>query len=227
MKKRHTDNVKKTHEETRYTVDQAMEILQSFAAPKFDESVDVAVRLGVDSKKSDQMIRGSIALPHGLGKKIRVVVFAKGEKAKEAESAGADAVGAEDLVAKIEKGWLDFDSAIATPDMMGMVSKVGKILGPRGLMPNPKLGTVTMEVGRAVREVQAGKVEFRLDKAGIVHAPIGRRSFGKEKLTDNLKTLIDAIVRAKPASAKGQYLRSITVSATMSPGVHLDPASFI
>ena len=227
MKKRHTDNVKKTHEETRYTVDQAMEILQSFAAPKFDESVDVAVRLGVDSKKSDQMIRGSIALPHGLGKKIRVVVFAKGEKAKEAESAGADAVGAEDLVAKIEKGWLDFDSAIATPDMMGMVSKVGKILGPRGLMPNPKLGTVTMEVGRAVREVQAGKVEFRLDKAGIVHAPIGRRSFGKEKLTDNLKTSIDAIVRAKPASAKGQYLRSITVSATMSPGVHLDPASFI
>ena len=227
MKKRHTDNVKKTHEETRYTVDQAMEILQSFAAPKFDESVDVAVRLGVDSKKSDQMIRGSIALPHGLGKKIRVVVFAKGEKAKEAESAGADAVGAEDLVAKIEKGWLDFDSAIATPDMMGMVSKVGKILGPRGLMPNPKLGTVTMEAGRAVREVQAGKVEFRLDKAGIVHAPIGRRSFGKEKLTDNLKTLIDAIVRAKPASAKGQYLRSITVSATMSPGVHLDPASFI
>ncbi len=227
MGKRHADNLKKLDEIKRYSPDEALELLQACKAPKFDESVDVSIRLGVDPKKSDQMVRGSISLPHGLGKVIRVVVFAKGDKAKEAEAAGADMVGAEDLVEKIEKGWLDFDSAVAAPDMMALVSKVGKVLGPRGLMPNPKLGTVTPDVARAVREVKAGKVEFRLDKGGIVHAPIGRRSFQKTQLAENLKTLLDAVVRAKPASAKGQYLRSITISSTMGPGFRLDPVNFM
>lgn len=227
MGKRHVDNVKQLAEDRRYSTDEAIGLLQSCKAPKFDESVDVAVRLGVDPKKSEQMVRGSIGLPHGLGKKVRVVVFAKGDKAKEAEAAGADAVGAEDLIEKIAGGWLDFDSAVATPDMMALVSKVGKVLGPRGLMPNPKLGTVTQDVARTIREVKAGKVEFRLDKAGIVHAAIGRRSFAKAQLAENLKTLMDAIVRAKPASAKGQYLRSVTLTTTMGPGVALDVSSFM
>lgn len=227
MGKRHIDNVKTRDATKRYLPEEAIGVLQACTAPKFDESVDVAVRLGVDPKKSDQGVRGSIALPHGLGKKVRVIVFAKGEKAKEAQAAGADAVGAEDLVEKIEKGWLDFDSAVATPDIMALVSKVAKILGPRGLMPNPKLGTVTMDVAKAVREVKAGKVEFRLDKAGIIHAPIGRRSFEKTQLAENLKTLMEAIVRAKPASAKGQYLRSVTVSTTMGPGIALEVGTFM
>lgn len=227
MGKRHVENMKKLDVATRYSPDAALTLLQSCQAPRFNESVDIAVRLGVDPKKSEQMVRGSVSLPNGLGKKVRVVVFAKGERAKEAEAAGADMVGAEDLIDKIDKGWLDFDSAVATPDLMAMVSKVGKILGPRGLMPNPKLGTVTVDVAKAVRDVKAGKVEFRLDKAGVIHAPIGRRSFEPVKLAENLKALMEAIVRAKPASAKGQYLRSVTMSSTMGPGIALDVSGFV
>lgn len=218
MGKRYVDS-QKLIEQKKYPVEEALARLAECKPAKFDESVDVAVRLGVDPKKSDQMVRGSVSLPHGLGKKIRVVVFAKGEKADAAQAAGADVVGAEDLVEKIEKGWLDFDQAIATPDMMAMVSKVGRILGPRGLMPNPKLGTVTPDVARAVTEAKAGRVEFRTEKSGIVHASIGRRSFGKEKLQENFQTLLGALSRAKPASAKGHYFRSVSLSTTMGPGI--------
>jgi large subunit ribosomal protein L1 len=205
-----------------YPVEEAMAILKKLPAAKFDETVDMAIRLGVDPKHADQMVRGAIVLPHGIGKAVRVAVFAKGEKEREAREAGADYVGAEDLVEKIQGGWMEFDSAIATPDLMGQVGRLGKILGPRGLMPNPKLGTVTFDVGRAVREVKAGKVEFRVDKAGNVHVPIGKKSFPVEHLTANALALLEAIVRAKPAAAKGQYLRSITVSSTMGPGIHVD-----
>lgn len=190
---------------------------------KFDEGVDLAIRLGVDPKKPDQMVRGTVILPNGIGKKVRVLVFAKGQKEKEAQDAGADYVGAEDLMEKIGQGWLDFDKAIATPDMMGTVSKLGKILGPRGLMPNPKVGTVTFDVGKAVKEIKAGKVEFRVEKAGIVHVPVGKASFGFDRLLENVKALLEVILRVKPPTSKGIYLRSITLSSTMGPGVKIDP----
>ena len=205
-----------------YSVDEAMEIVKKAPAAKFDESVDLSLRLGVDPKHADQMVRGAIVLPHGIGKTVRVAVFAKGEKEREAREAGADVVGAEDLVEKIQGGFMDFDSTIATPDLMGQVGRLGKVLGPRGLMPNPKVGTVTFDVARAIREVKAGKVEFKVDKAGNVHVPVGKRSFAAEHLAANTSAIIEALVKAKPAAAKGQYLRSITVSTTMGPAVHVD-----
>jgi len=193
---------------------------------KFDETVELAVKLGVDPRQADQNVRGTVVLPHGRGKAVRVVVFAKGEKAKEASEAGADHVGAEELAKKIQdEQWLEFDTAIATPDMMGAVGRLGKILGPRGLMPNPKVGTVTFEVGKAVREVKAGKVEFRVEKAGIVHVPIGKRSFGAEKLLANAQALLTSLLRAKPAASKGNYVQSIAVATTMGPSVRIDPAT--
>lgn len=209
----------------RYPLDEALNLLGQVKYSKWDETVDVAVRLGVDPKQGDQMVRGVTALPHGLGKKVRVIVFAKGEKQKEAREAGVDDVGAEDLIEKIEKGWLDFDKAIATPDMMGLVSRLGKILGPRGLMPNPKLGTVTFEIARAIKEVKAGQVEYKVEKAGIVHAPVGKISFGPEKLKGNFLALMESILRAKPSTSKGTYLRSVALSTTMSPGIKLDTAA--
>ena len=203
-------------------VEEAMEVLGQLPRAKFDETVDLSLRLGVDPKHADQMVRGAVVLPHGIGKAVRVAVFAKGEKEREAREAGADVVGAEDLVERVQGGWLEFDSAIATPDLMGQVGRLGKVLGPRGLMPNPKLGTVTFDIGRAVREAKAGKVEFRVDKAGNVHVPVGKRSFSKDQISANALALLEAIVRAKPAAAKGQYLRSITVSSTMSKGIKVD-----
>jgi large subunit ribosomal protein L1 len=205
-----------------YTVDEAITTLKAMPAAKFDESVDLSFRLGVDPKHADQMVRGAVVLPHGIGKSVRVAVFAKGEKEREAREAGADVIGAEDLVQRVQEGFMDFDTTIATPDLMGQVGRLGKVLGPRGLMPNPKLGTVTFDVGRAVREAKAGKVEFRVDKAGNIHTPIGKRSFSPEQLAANALALIEAIVRAKPAAAKGTYLRTLTVSSTMSPGVPID-----
>src|SRR5437667_4533540 len=205
-----------------YSVEEAMDIVKKAPAAKFDETVDLSIRLGVDPKHADQMVRGAIVLPHGIGKTVRVAVFAKGEKEREAREAGADVVGAEDLVEKVQGGFMGFDTTIATPDLMGQVGRLGKVLGPRGLMPNPKLGTVTFDIGRAVREAKAGKVEFRVDKAGNIHTPIGKRSFTAEQLTANALALIEAIVRAKPAAAKGTYLRTLSVSSTMSPGVPID-----
>lgn len=206
----------------KYSVTEAFGILGQFEGRKFDETVDVAIRLGVDPKQGDQNVRGATALPHGTGKTVRVAVFAKGPKAEEAKAAGADVVGADDLVEAINGGKIDFDKSIATPDMMATVSKVAKVLGPRGLMPNPKLGTVTMDVAKAVKEVKGGKIEFKLDKAAIVHVPIGKRSFGSQKLEENFKALIDAIVKAKPATSKGTYVKGVAISATMSPSVRLD-----
>jgi large subunit ribosomal protein L1 len=205
-----------------HSIEEAVEILKKLPAARFDETVDVSLRLGVDPKHADQMVRGAVVLPHGIGKTVRVAVFAKGEKEREARDAGADEVGAEDLVERIQGGWMEFDSAIATPDLMGQVGRLGKVLGPRGLMPNPKLGTVTFDVARAVRDAKAGKVEFRVDKAGNVHVPVGRRSFPADRLVANAIALLDAIVRAKPAAAKGQYLRSVTVAPTMGPGIKVD-----
>jgi large subunit ribosomal protein L1 len=205
-----------------YSVEEAMDIVKKAPAAKFDESVDLSLRLGVDPKHADQMVRGAIVLPHGIGKTVRVAVFAKGEKEREAREAGADVVGAEDLVEKIQGGFMDFDSTIATPDLMGQVGRLGKVLGPRGLMPNPKMGTVTFDVGRAVREVKAGKVEFRVDKAGNVHVQVGRKSFPQESLVANAMALLEAIVKAKPAASKGVYLRSLTLSTTMGPGIPVD-----
>jgi large subunit ribosomal protein L1 len=209
----------------RYPMDEAVRtLLGAGGEPKFDESVEVAVRLGVDPRQADQNVRGTVVLPHGTGKTVRVLVFAKGEKAREAEEAGADHVGADDLVKKIQdEQWLEFDTAIATPDMMGQVGRLGKVLGPRGLMPNPKVGTVTFDVGKAVRDVKGGKVEFRVDKAGIVHVAVGKRSFGPEKLLDNVHALIASLVRAKPAAAKGQYVQTIALTTTMGPSVRVDP----
>jgi large subunit ribosomal protein L1 len=208
--------------EKEYSVEEALGILKKLPNAKFDESVDMSLRLGVDPKHADQMVRGAIVLPHGIGKAVRVAVFAKGEKEKEARDAGADVVGAEDLVEKIQGGWMEFDSTVATPDLMGQVGRLGKVLGPRGLMPNPKLGTVTFDVSRAVREVKAGKVEFRVDKAGNIHVPVGKKSFAEQNLVANTLALLEAIVRAKPSASKGQYLRSVTVSSTMGPGIHVD-----
>ncbi|NOR49838.1 MAG: 50S ribosomal protein L1 [Desulfuromonadales bacterium] len=205
-----------------YQVDEALALVKETAFAKFDESVDISVKLGVDPRKADQMVRGAVVLPNGLGKTIRVLVFAKGEKALEAQEAGADYVGGDDLVEKIKGGWFDFDTAIATPDMMGTVGKIGRLLGPRSLMPNPKVGTVTFEIGRAVSEAKSGKVEYRVEKAGIVHAQVGRVSFDVDKLKGNLATLMDALIKAKPSTAKGTYLKKVTISATMGPGVNID-----
>jgi len=208
--------------EKAHGVEEAIGILEKLPRAKFDETVDLSLRLGVDPKHADQMVRGAVVLPHGIGKTVRVVVFAKGEKDKEAREAGADVVGAEDLVERVQGGWLEFDSAIATPDLMGQVGRLGKVLGPRGLMPNPKLGTVTFDIGRAVREAKAGKVEFRVDKAGNVHVPVGKRSFNQTQLSANALALLEAIIRAKPSASKGQYLRTVTVSSTMGPGIKVD-----
>lgn len=210
-----------------YALTEACELVKKASFAKFDESVDIAVRLGVDPKHADQMVRGATVLPFGIGKTVRVLVFAKGEKAIEAQNAGADFVGADDLVQKVQDGWLDFDTVVATPDMMGQVGRLGRVLGPRGLMPNPKVGTVTFDVTKAVEDVKAGKVEFRVEKAGIVHAPLGKRSFEAEKLLGNARALIDALLRAKPASARGQYVRSVTLSTTMGPGIRVDPATVV
>jgi large subunit ribosomal protein L1 len=211
----------------KYTVDEAVAIVKKAKFAKFDETVDLAVRLGVNPKHADQMVRGAIVLPHGTGKTVRVLVFAKGEKEREAREAGADLAGSDDLVAKVSEGFLDFDRVIATPDMMGAVGKLGRVLGPRGLMPNPKVGTVTFDVGAAVRDAKGGKIEYRVEKAGIVHARIGKVSFNEQALTDNATALITALVRQKPSTAKGTYIRSITVSSTMGPGIKIDPAHFV
>ncbi|HWO40396.1 MAG TPA: 50S ribosomal protein L1 [Candidatus Eisenbacteria bacterium] len=206
----------------RYPLEGALRLAKETARAKFDETVEMAVRLGVDPRQADQNVRGTVTLPHGMGKPVRVLAFAKGEKEKEAQEAGADYVGADDLIKKITEGWLEFDKAVATPDMMGAVGRIGKILGPRGLMPNPKTGTVTMDIGKAVKEIKAGKLEFRVDKAGIVHVPIGKASFNAEQLIDNAKAVLASILRAKPASAKGNYVRGVTVSTTMGPGIKVD-----
>lgn len=205
-----------------YALESALKILKDAPKPKFDESVDIAIQLGIDPKKSDQAVRGSVAVPHGLGKSVTVLVFAKGEKAEEAKAAGADFIGAEDMVEKVQKGWLDFQATVATPDMMKIIGKLGKILGTRGLMPNPKTGTVTMDIGKAVREIKAGKVEFRIDKAGIIHAPVGKISFEVPALAENIKSVVGSIVKARPASAKGTYLKKICLSTTMGPGLKVD-----
>ena len=208
----------------RYPLEEGVRLVQLTARAKFDESVEMAVRLGVDPKQADQNVRGTVVLPHGMGRVVRVLVFAKGEKEREGQEAGADFVGAEDLIKKISEGWVDFDKAVATPDMMGAVGRIGKILGPRCLMPNPKTGTVTFEIGRAVKEIKAGKLEFRVDKAGIIHVPIGKVSFGPDKLLDNARAILNSVVRAKPASAKGHYVLGVTLATTMGPGVKVDPA---
>jgi large subunit ribosomal protein L1 len=207
----------------RYDFTEGLQLALDSAYARFDETVDIAVRLGVDPRHADQMVRGTVVLPNGLGKVVRVLVFAKGEKVKEALDAGADHAGSEELVDKIKDGWLEFDKTVATPDMMGQVGKIGKILGPRGLMPNAKLGTVTFDVAKVVQEIKAGKVDFRVEKGGIVHTPVGKVSFGPEKLLQNISTLIDTLIRLKPVSAKGTYLRGIAISTTMGPGVQIDP----
>ncbi|MSM41485.1 MAG: 50S ribosomal protein L1 [Geobacter sp.] len=222
--KKHTAAMAKVDRTRNYPLKEGVELVKASAYAKFDETVDIAVRLGVDPRHADQMVRGAVVLPNGLGKDVRVLVFAKGEKEKEARDAGADYVGAEDLVAKIQEGWFDFDTAIATPDMMGVVGKIGKLLGPRGLMPNPKVGTVTFDVGRAVKESKSGKVEFRVEKAGIIHAPVGKASFEGTKLEENILALVDALMKAKPSAAKGTYVKKICLSTTMGPGVRLDAA---
>lgn len=209
-----------------YTVKEAAEILATLPPAKFDESVDLALNLGVNPRKAEENVRGTVALPHGTGKTVRVVAFCKADKAKEAEAAGADFVGAEDLVKKIEGGWLDFDAAVATPDMMGQVGRIGKLLGPRGLMPNPKVGTVTFEIGKAVEAIKSGRVEFRVEKAGIVHVGVARVSFGTSKIADNVGSVIDAVVKAKPPTSKGTYLKAIYLSTTMGPSFNIDPATY-
>jgi large subunit ribosomal protein L1 len=211
-----------------YEVSEAIELAVKTAKAKFDETVEVHVKLGVDGRHADQQVRGAIVLPHGTGKSVRVLVFAKGPKAQEAEAAGAEYVGADELAQKIQsEGWFDFDAVVATPDMMGVVGKLGKLLGPKGLMPNPKSGTVTMDVERALRDIKAGKVEYRLDKTNIIHTPIGKASFGQEKLSDNFNALLEAVVKAKPQAAKGQYLKSVTIAATMGPGIKINPAHLV
>jgi len=207
-----------------YSLEDAIGLVKKATFTKFDETVDMAVNLGIDAKKTDQMIRGAVVLPHGTGKKISVVVFAKGEKEKEARDAGADYVGAEDLIEKIQQGWFDFDKVVATPDIMGLVGKLGKLLGPRGLMPNPKLGTVTFDLAKAIKELKAGKVEYKTEKAGVVHVPIGRVSFDEQKLIENATAVIDAIIKAKPPTSKGKYLKKVAVSSTMGPGIKIDVA---
>ena len=222
MSKKFKAALEKLDREKRYTMAEACELVTEISFAKFDETVDCAARLGVNPKHADQMIRSSISLPHGTGKSVRVLVFAKGDRANQAKEAGADFVGAEDIVEKIKGGWLDFDSTVATPDMMGLVGRLGRILGPRNLMPNPKVGTVTMDVARVVKELKAGRIEFRTEKTGIIHAPIGKVSFGKDKLQENLVTFLETLHRLKPATAKGKYFKSVTVSSTMGPGIRVD-----
>lgn len=206
----------------RYLLEEGLRLVRDTARAKFDETVEMAIRLGVDPRQADQNVRGTVSLPHGMGKTVRVLAFAKGDKEKEAQEAGADFVGSDELIKKISEGWLDFDKAVATPDMMAAVGRIGKVLGPRGLMPNPKTGTVTLEIGKAVKEIKAGKLEFRVDKAGIVHVPVGKASFEADKLIDNARAVLMSILRAKPASAKGNYVRGVTISTTMGPGVKVD-----
>ncbi|MEW6378805.1 MAG: 50S ribosomal protein L1 [bacterium] len=222
--KNYTNAAKKIDPSKRYDLDEAMVAVKEAAFAKFDETVDMAVRLGVNPKKSDQMVRGSVVLPYGTGKKVKILVFAKGEKEKEAQEAGADYVGGDELVEKIKGGWMDFERVVATPDMMGSVGKVGKILGPRGLMPNPKTGTVTFDVAQVVGDIKKGKVDFRVEKAGIVHVPIGKVSFSPQQLKDNASAFLETLVRLKPPASKGQYLKGIAISSTMGPGIRLDAA---
>lgn len=222
--KKYNEAQKKVDKSILYEPSEALELIKNLAVAKFDETVEIVVRLGVDPRHADQQVRGAVVLPHGTGKTRKVLVFAKGDKAKEAEDAGADVVGAEDIVEKIQKeGWLDFDVAVATPDMMGTVGRLGKILGPRGLMPNPKTGTVTFDVTQAINEIKAGKIEYRVDKAGLIHAPIGKLSFDVEKLQDNFRTLMEQLIRVKPTSAKGTYIKNICISSTMGPGIKINP----
>jgi len=213
--------------EGRHSLEDAVSMIKKLHVVKFDQSVDVAVRLGVDPRHADQMVRGAVALPHGIGKSVRVLVFAKGDKVAEARDAGADFVGGQDLVEKIQGGWMEFDKVAATPDMMGSVGKIGRLLGPRGLMPNPKTGTVTFEIGKCVSDLKAGKIDFRVEKAGIVHAPIGRMSFEEAQLADNFRSLMETLIRMKPATAKGTYVKSVSLSGTMTPGVWVDAPAFI
>jgi large subunit ribosomal protein L1 len=222
--KKYTESASKIDRMKKYSFQEAVQLALDCAYTKMDETVDLAVRLGVDPRHADQMVRGSVVLPNGVGKEVRVMVFAKGEKEKEAQEAGADHVGSDEYVEKIQKGWLEFDKAIATPDMMSTVSKLGRILGPRGMMPNAKLGTVTFDVGKAVEDVKAGKIDFRVEKAGIVHARMGMVSFGLDKLLGNISAFFDTIMRLKPASSKGTYLKGISLSTTMGPGIKIDPA---
>jgi len=222
--KKYTEARKSIEPGKRYPLREAVELMVGTGKAKFDETVDAAIRLGVDPKHADQMVRGSVALPHGLGKTVRVLVFAKGDKEKEATDAGADFAGSDDLVEKIKGGWLDFDRVVATPDMMGTVGKLGKVLGPRGLMPNPKLGTVTFDVAKAVADMKAGRVDFRVDKVGIVHCSVGKVSFGRDKILDNFKVLLEMIMKLKPSGSKGTYVKGVAVSSTMGPGVRIDPS---
>jgi large subunit ribosomal protein L1 len=221
--KKHTESAQKIDRTRKYNFEEAIRLVLDTAYAKFDEGVDLAVKLGVDPRHADQMVRGSVVLPNGVGKEIRVAVFAKGEKEKEALDAGADHVGSDELVEKIQQGWLEFDKAIATPDMMGAVGKLGRILGPRGMMPNAKLGTVTFDVAKAVNDIKAGKIDFRVEKAGIVHVPMGKVSFGVEKVLENIASFMDTIMRLKPPASKGAYLRGVAISTTMGPGVKVDP----
>ncbi|WP_448383622.1 50S ribosomal protein L1 [Desulfosoma sp.] len=221
--KKYRAALEKVDRTKRYTFEEGLNLALQCAYASFDETLDIAVKLGVDPRHADQMVRGTVVLPNGLGKVVRVAVFAKGEKVKEALDAGADVAGGEELIEKIKDGWMDFDKAVATPDMMGQVGKIGKILGPRGLMPNAKLGTVTFDVAKVVQEIKAGKVDFRVEKTGIVHAPMGKVSFGPEKLMQNISTFIDTLIRLKPTAAKGTYLRGIAISTTMGPGIRIDP----
>lgn len=225
--KRYEDAAKQIDSKMLYEPKQAIELVKSLTKAKFDETIDIAFRLGVDPRHADQQVRGAVVLPHGTGKAKKVLVFAKGEKAKEAEAAGADFVGAEDMVAQIQGGWFGFDVAVATPDMMGTVGRLGKLLGPKGLMPNPKVGTVTIDVTRAINDIKAGKVEYRVDKTGIVHALIGKASFSQDKLEENFQTIAEAIVKAKPSGAKGQYIKSATLSSTMGPAIKLNPLKLV
>lgn len=222
MGKNFSNSLQKVDKHKLYTLENAVSLAKEIAYAKFDETLDLAVRLGVDPRHSDQMVRGAVVLPHGMGKNVTVVVFAKGEKEKEARDAGADYIGAEDIAEKISNGWMDFDRVVATPDVMGIVGKLGKILGPRGLMPNPKLGTVTFDVGKAVKEIKLGKVEYRVDKTAIVHVPVGKLSFDARKLFENAVSIMESIIKAKPASSKGRYLKTVTLSSTMGPGIKID-----
>ena len=226
--KRYVESAKLVDRTNLYDVEEAVSIIKKTANAKFDETIEAHIKLGVDGRHADQQVRGAVVLPHGTGKKVRVLVFAKGDKVEEAQAAGADFVGGQELVPKIQnEGWLDFDVVVATPDMMGVVGRLGRVLGPKGLMPNPKAGTVTMDVTKAVTDIKAGKIEYRLDKTNIIHVPVGKASFTEEQLADNFHTLMGAIVKAKPAAAKGQYLRSVTITSTMGPGIKLNPVKLV
>ena len=226
--KRYVESAKLVDRTNLYDVEEAVSIIKKTANAKFDETIEAHIKLGVDGRHADQQVRGAVVLPHGTGKKVRVLVFAKGDKVEEAQAAGADFVGGQELVPKIQnEGWLDFDVVVATPDMMGVVGRLGRVLGPKGLMPNPKAGTVTMDVTKAVNDIKAGKIEYRLDKTYIIHVPVGKASFTEEQLADNFHTLMGAIVKAKPAAAKGQYLRSVTITSTMGPGIKLNPVKLV